>query len=103
MPRAEITLADVDRRLEEVQKILQNHIVEEEKMLLAAFPQGDFVAHRLAHEQMAAAAAAQEKFWNDLRTELARKGIFFLLAVLGGLILLGVTVKLGIPAAFSTR
>lgn len=64
-----------------------------------AFPDGP-VAHRSAHEAMIKAAAAQEKFWSELRLDVAKKGLWGLLVILVGLILAGATGKLVALGAF---
>lgn len=64
-----------------------------------AFPDGP-EAHRAAHVAMIKAAAAQEKFWEELKFDLARKGILAILAILAGLVVVGLAVKLGAMVAF---
>jgi len=44
-----------------------------------------------------AAADAQEKFWIELKLEIAKKGVWGLLIVICGLIVVGVSAKLGLP------
>lgn len=65
-----------------------------------AFPDGP-EAHRAAHVAMIKAAAAEEKFWNDLKTDAAKKGIFAIVHILIGLVVLGLAVKLGALAALA--
>ena len=60
-----------------------------------AFPDG-VQAHRSAHEAMIKAAAAQETFWNELKLEIAKKGIIGIIVILVGLVLTGISVKLGL-------
>lgn len=55
----------------------------------------DFDGHRRYHESIIRAANAQEKFWIDLKLEIAKKGIWGLLVIIVGLIVVGVTTKLG--------
>lgn len=56
----------------------------------------DFDGHRRYHESMIAAATAQEQFWRDLKLEVAKKGVWSLLVVVCGLIVVGISAKLGI-------
>jgi hypothetical protein len=65
-----------------------------------AFPDGP-EAHRAAHVAMIKAAAAEEKFWTELKFDLAKKGVIAILSVLAGLIVLGMAAKLGALAAFA--
>ena len=64
--------------------------------LQEAFPGGDIHLHRTEHERMLAAAAAEEKFWSELRIDLAKKGLWAVLTVLIGLAVLGIGAKFGI-------
>lgn len=75
---------------------LQAHIMREELQRTDAFPGGDILAHRIAHEQMMEAAREQTKFWRELRLEVAKKGVWFLLVVIAGLVVMGVYAKLGV-------
>jgi hypothetical protein len=65
-----------------------------------AFPDGP-EAHRAAHVAMIKAAAAEEKFWTELKLDLAKKGIVGIVVILAGLIMLGAAVKLGALAALA--
>ena len=64
------------------------------KVLISAFPNDDPVGHCAAHQKMIDAAIAQEKFWSELRLELAKKGAVALMFLLLGLIAAGFTLKL---------
>ncbi|WP_322070997.1 hypothetical protein [Paraburkholderia bannensis] len=48
-----------------------------------AFPGGDPDGHRRYHETLIERAEARTKFYNDLRAELAKKGLWALLALIG--------------------
>jgi hypothetical protein len=48
-----------------------------------AFPGGDWDGHRRYHETLIERAEARTKFYNDLRAELAKKGLWALLALIG--------------------
>jgi hypothetical protein len=56
----------------------------------------DLIGHRAYHESVIAASKAQEAFWQDLRHEIMRKGIVFLLVTLFGLAAVGLLYKLPI-------
>lgn len=48
-----------------------------------AFPGGDWEGHRRYHETLIAKAEARTRFYDDLRAELAKKGIWALIGLLG--------------------
>lgn len=81
--------ARFDELLAEVRKI---------NSAFAKTPDGDvdFDGHRRYHEQMIAAATAQEEFWRDLKLEVAKKGIWSLLVIICGLVVVGLSAKMGI-------
>lgn len=56
----------------------------------------DFTGHATYHEGLMKAAEAQERFWNELRLDLAKKGAWALITVIVGLLLLGMATKFGI-------
>lgn len=58
----------------------------------------DHAGHRQFHESMIAAANAQEQFWRELKLEIAKKGVWGLLVIIVGLVLVGLSAKLGIGA-----
>lgn len=60
-----------------------------------AFPNRDLAGHRKYHERLLAAADAETRFWNDLKLDLAKKGTWSVLVVVIGLVVLGISVKLG--------
>lgn len=63
----------------------------------SGFPDGPF-AHRMSHESMIRAAQAEERFWTEMKLDIAKKGVWGLLIVLIGLVMVGISVKLGIGA-----
>lgn len=75
---------------------------EQVTVVIKAFPHADdgadFDGHRKAHEAMIKAAEAQEAFWKDLKLDIAKKGAWGLIVILIGLVLLGISVKLGAVA-----
>ena len=76
-------------------------ILHELKKLEGAFPrnddgQVDYEGHRKYHESLIRAAEAQAEFWNDLKKEVAKKGIIAILVIVCGLLWLGAQAKLGI-------
>jgi hypothetical protein len=85
--------AHIDRRFDEV-------LIELRK-INGAFARNsdgsvDFDGHRKYHESMIAAAEAQTQFWNELKLEIAKKGIWGLLVIVCGLVLVGLSAKLGL-------
>lgn len=48
-----------------------------------AFPGGDWDGHRRYHEAVIKKLEAREKLYQDLRTELAKKGLWGLIALVG--------------------
>lgn len=58
----------------------------------------DFDGHRRYHESMIAAATAQEQFWRELKLEIAKKGVWGLLTIIVGLVIVGLSAKFGIGA-----
>ena len=76
-------------------------ILMELKKLEGAFPKDeagdvDYEGHRKYHESLIRAAEAQAEFWNDLKREVAKKGIIALIVIVLGLLWLGAQAKLGI-------
>lgn len=55
----------------------------------------DFDGHRRYHESMIAAAEAQTQFWRELKLEIAKKGVWGLLVIICGLVVIGLGAKLG--------
>lgn len=87
--------AHIDKRFDEVMDILQ-------KMngAFAKNPDGsvDYDGHRKYHESMIAAAEAQTQFWRELKLEIAKKGVWGLLIIICGLVMVGLSAKLGLGA-----
>lgn len=83
----------IDRRFDEL-------LLEMRKISsgFAKTPDGevDFDGHRRYHESMIAASTAQEQFWRDLKLEIAKKGVWSLLVIICGLVVVGVSAKVGI-------
>ena len=61
-----------------------------------AFPEGDVDGHRKYHEAKIKAAKAEEEFWTDLKLDIAKKGTWGVLVIIIGLVLVGLSAKLGI-------
>ena len=55
----------------------------------------DFDGHRRYHEAMIRAAEEQSKFWQELRLDIAKKGVWALLIIVLGLLVIGVQTKFG--------
>ena len=65
--------------------------------VMEAFPDGT-ENHRRAHEKMIKAAEAEEKFWTELKADIAKKSIWGILHILTLLVIAGLGAKLlGIP------
>ncbi len=87
--------AHIDKRFDEIMDELRN--------ISSAFAKNadgsvDFEGHRRYHEAMIKAASAQEQFWQDLKLEIAKKGVWGLLTIIVGLALVGISAKFGIGA-----
>jgi len=91
MENQHITNDDLKRRLDEIMEILTSAFAKNNDGSV------DFDGHRRYHESMIRAADAQEKFWIELKLEIAKKGVWGLLIVICGLIVVGVSAKLGLP------
>ncbi|NPT39672.1 hypothetical protein [Paraburkholderia xenovorans] len=68
-------MAVTDRKVEEVIRRVDD--------LHDAFPGGDWDGHRRYHEAVIKKLEAREKFYQDLRVELAKKGVWALAVMLG--------------------
>ena len=76
-------------------------ILVEIKQLNSAFAKNsdgsvDFDGHRRYHEEMIEAAKAQTKFWQELKIDIAKKGLWGLLVILCGLVIAGFSAKTGV-------
>ena len=85
--------AHIDKRFDEI-------MVELHKIngAFATNPDGttDFSGHKQYHEAMIKAATAQEQFWQELKLEIAKKGVWSLLIIICGLVVVGISAKFGI-------
>ena len=59
------------------------------KQLELGFPDGP-LPHRAYHQAAIDSAKAQEKFWSDLNTDLKKKGIYAILWILVGLLVVNI-------------
>lgn len=71
------------------------------KDIKRAFPKSefgeiDYQGHREYHKNLMDAAQAEKAFWDDLKTDLVKKGTWFGLLILAGLILNGLLWKIGL-------
>mgnify|MGYP000101854468 CR=1 FL=1 len=85
--------AHIDRRFDE--------LLAEIKKISTAFTTNedgstDFEGHRRFHEQKIRAAQAEAEFWRDLKLEIAKKGVWSLLVIVCGLVMLGASAKFGL-------
>ena len=76
-------------------------ILDEFKKLEGAFARNedgsiDFDGHRRYHEAMIKAAEEQEKFWRDLKMEIAKKGVIAAIIIVLGLLWIGAQTKFGL-------
>lgn len=73
-------------------------IINQISHLQGAFPvvdgEVDVTGHRKYHEAKIKAAEAEAAFWTGVRQEAIRKGIWFTMLLVIGLILIGIQVKL---------
>jgi|DEB19_MinimDraft_3_1074340.scaffolds.fasta_scaffold161178_2 hypothetical protein len=93
MMEQEATLGDlckkIDKLMEEVHSISHGFVKNEDGTV-------DYDGHRRYHASIIASMNAQEKFWNELRLDLAKKGLWFVLLVVAGFVVLGIQTKLGL-------
>ena len=85
--------AHIDRRFDEV--------MAELKKIHGAFASTDdgatdFDGHRKFHEEKVRAAKAEAEFWAELKLEIAKKGLWSLLVIICGLVVVGLSAKLGL-------
>ncbi len=98
-----LTKADIDDALArhtdgempKIKAMLECSILDAKRELMHAFPDG-IENHREAHERMIAAARAEEEFWHDLKTDIAKKSIWGILHILFMLTIGTLAVKLGV-------
>ena len=64
------------------------------ELLEQAFPDGP-IPHREAHKAWMDAKRAEKEFWQALKLDIAQKGVWGLLIILMGLLILGISTKLG--------
>lgn len=85
--------AHIDKRFDEV-------MLELKKMntAFAVNEDGttDFEGHRKFHEEKLRAAKAEAEFWSELKLEIAKKGIWSLLVIICGLVVIGISAKVGL-------
>lgn len=83
----------IDDRLDE--------ILAEVRKIHGAFPRDnngdtDFDGHRQYHEAMIRAAEAQAAFWNELKLDVVKKGVWGAIVIIVGLVITGMATKFGI-------
>ena len=82
----------IDDRLDE--------ILSEVRKIHGAFPrthdgETDFDGHRQYHEAMIRAAEAQAAFWNELKLDVVKKGVWGAIVIIVGLVITGMATKFG--------
>jgi hypothetical protein len=97
---SEHTTAEVFQETQQIERRL-DEILAEVKKLHSAFPETekgevDFEGHRKYHEEMIKAAQAQTQFWAELRLDIAKKGVWSLLTIICGLVIVGLSAKMGL-------
>lgn len=89
----EVTLSDlckkIDKMMEEMHAISNGFVKNDDGTV-------DYDGHRRYHVSIIQSMNAQEKFWNELRIDLAKKGLWFVLLVVAGFVVLGIQTKLGL-------
>lgn len=90
------TLESLANDVQALDAKISDLIRRQEQQRMDAYPFGDTHGHRKAHEAMMEAAQAQAKFYNELRIDLAKKGLWTLLAITAGLLFLGLAAKFGL-------
>lgn len=95
---AEALEAHTNDEMPKIKQLVEEAMVETKTALLNAFPAGDVHAHRVAHEQMMKAAAAEREFWDDLKKDVAKKSIWGILHILIFLAFGTLLAKLGLGA-----
>lgn len=93
-------VAELIVQVKAIRTELRDHELKEIGWHSDAFPGGDLTGHRKAHESMIEASKAQEEFWRELRIDIAKKGLWFLLVTLCGLVIAGLVSKGGIAGLF---
>lgn len=73
---------------------------------MSAFPEGDPVPHRDFHQKKIDAAKAEQEFWEAAKVEVFKRGLggfFHVIWIIGGLALLGLSVKFGFSLPFISK
>ena len=78
-----------------------DEILAEVRKIHGAFPrthegETDFDGHRQYHEAMIRAAEAQAAFWNELKLDVVKKGVWGAIVIIVGLVITGMVTKFGI-------
>lgn len=78
-----------------------DEILSEVRKIHGAFPrtndgETDFDGHRQYHEAMIRAAEAQAAFWNELKLDVVKKGVWGAIVIVVGLVITGMATKFGI-------
>jgi hypothetical protein len=89
----EPTLADlckkIDQMMEQMNRISNGFVKNDDGTV-------DYDGHRRYHASIIESMGAQTRFWNELRLDLAKKGLWFVLLVVAGFVVLGIQAKLGL-------
>lgn len=93
-------VAELIVQVKAVRTDLRDHEVKEMGWHADAFVDGDLSRHRREHEASIKASEAQEEFWRELRIDVAKKGVWFLLITICGLAVAGLMTKGGLAGLF---
>lgn len=89
---------DLASKVSEIDIRLLGHMEREESQIsrfLDAFPDTP-QQHREAHQAMIDSEKERQKFWSELRMDLAKKGLWAILLIIVGLLVTGAAAKLGL-------
>lgn len=90
---------DLNEELQRIEAAI-NNIDTKVSAIVRAFPTNesgeiDAETHRQYHEALIRSAKQQEAFWQSLKEDLIKKGVWAVILVVIGLIVTGLGVKLG--------
>lgn len=87
----------IDRRSAKEHVLIDVSVKELHEIIMDikdAFPNGDLDGHRRAHESMIKAAEAEERFWESVKLDVVKKGVWAVIIVVASLFVVGVYYKL---------
>lgn len=90
-------VVEFSNRYETVRMALDHFVkteLEHYTEIKSAFPDGDCQGHKVYHDKLIKAAEAQEEFYVAMRNEIIKKGTWFAILALLGVIWVGFQVKI---------